>query len=138
MIEDDNLLTGVKERNVDTGEENYMMFSSPAIASWELAGPAGHLALDRLHYLLACGIGFLADSAYNRNEQTCDETKTTKEKRYLAPGVLRGFREHSEGSNDWRLEGLVDSTCMHFGLRYFFRLLLNYVLNNKPEICSSL
>lgn len=33
-----------------------------------------------------------------------------EQKQYLAPGV---FRQHSERSNDWRLEGLVDSTCMH-------------------------
>jgi hypothetical protein len=37
MTEDDNLLTGVEERNVDKGDENYMLISRPAIASWELA-----------------------------------------------------------------------------------------------------
>lgn len=57
----------------------------------------------------------------------CDETKTT-EKQYLAPGFDGLFFESiARGAIDWRLEGLVDFTCMYF-LPCFASVLLTYVL----------
>ena len=55
------------------------------------------LAFGAWTTLLAC-VAFEGLFVHDRNEQMCDETKTT-EKQYLAPVDDGFFREHSERSN---------------------------------------
>lgn len=74
---------------------------------------AGHrcklgLAFGASTILLAC-VAFDRLFVYDRNEQTCDETKTT-EKQYLAPEADGFFGEHSERSNSLAFRRVVRLT----------------------------
>jgi len=89
MIEDDNLLTGVEERNVDKGEKNYTLCSSPAIASWELALQGIWGLIDYTTCLLA-GLAFWPTlPMIETNRRVMKRRRRRKE--ILGAWGLRGF-----------------------------------------------